>query len=64
MKKYYAIAAIVLILNLLLYPVTIHYSYLMRGHKAYGGEHILFIFGFFAAFWVIDLGLEKKGGKQ
>ena len=61
MKHYYIAAAAIAMLNIALYPLMRHLAYLERGYLARGGgEDILFIFGFIAAFLVVSHGRDKK----
>jgi len=61
MKKHIKLAATILIINLLTYPLLRHLAYLERGHlDASGGELLLFIFGFFVAGAVLVHGWQTK----
>ena len=59
--KYYAGAVIITIINIVIYPVMRHYAYLERGYHASGGEDILLVLGFLAAFMTALYGRESSG---
>ena len=62
MKRYFIAAALIMALNIAIYPAMREIAYLERGHlNVFGGESMLFIFGFFVAAAVLLHGLQQKG---
>lgn len=65
MNRHYIAAIAIAVLNIAIYPLMCQLAYLERGYAAHGGEDLLFIVGFIAAFWVASCGKKaetKKGG--
>jgi len=60
LKRYIASAVIIALTTLAIHPFLNELALLERGYQAIGGEEMVVVMGFFAAFLVLNRGLERK----
>ena len=63
MMRHIIAASIVAATSIAIYPMICRLAYLERGYTAYGGENVLLLFGFLAAFTIARGGWTQENTK-